>query len=171
MLFFVHLHFATYSIMACPSSVPAVSQEVHLGTAKQTIQTQDDTKKKETIQEQELANGTARKKPFKSKCPCPINLSTGKRFSLNIDGTAIDPPKAFVERTIIGKGERLWIWLWKSNVLWNVCTMQKHIIWFVGEDFFPLINVCSLWFVPRHDVHGLEFVQQICVLHVVSHYV
>ena len=56
-----------------------------------------------------LANGIARKKPFKSKRPCPINLSTGKRFGLNTDGTAFDPPKAFVERTIIGKGARLWI--------------------------------------------------------------
>ena len=100
-LFFVHLHFATYSIMACPSSVPAVSQEVHLGTAKQTIQTQDDTKKKETFQEQELANGIARKKPFKNKCPCPVHLGTGKRFGMNIDGTAIDPPKvaAYLNKT------------------------------------------------------------------------
>ena len=98
---FVHLHFATYSIMACPSSVPAVSREVHLGTAKQTIQTQDDTKKKETFQEQELANGIARKKPFKSKCPCPVHLGTGKRFGMNIDGTAIDPPKvaAYLNKT------------------------------------------------------------------------
>ena len=101
MLFFVHLHFATYSIMACPSSVPAVSQEVHLGTAKQTIQTQDDTKKKETIQEQELANGIARKKPFKSERPCPVHRDTGKRFGMNIDGTAIDPPKvaAYLNKT------------------------------------------------------------------------
>ena len=56
-----------------------------------------------------MANGIARKKPFKSKRPCAINLSTGKHFGLNTDGTAIDPPKAFVERTIIGKGARLWI--------------------------------------------------------------
>ena len=41
---FVHLHFATYSIMACPSSVPAVSQEVHLGTAKQTKKVQGEKK-------------------------------------------------------------------------------------------------------------------------------
>ena len=94
---FVHLHFATYSIMACPSSVPAVSREVHLGTAKQTIQTQDDTKKKQTIQDEELANGIPRKKPFKSKYPCQVHLGTGKRFGMNLDdGTAIDPPKVAV---------------------------------------------------------------------------
>ena len=99
-LFFVHLHFATYSIMACPSSVPAVSQEVHLTLtgifSGLNIQTQDDTKKKETIQEQELANGIERKKPFKSKCQCPVHLGTGKRFGMNTDGTAMDPPKVAV---------------------------------------------------------------------------
>ena len=112
---FVHLHFATYSIMACPSSVPAVSQEVHLTLtgifSGLNTQTQDDTKKKETIQEQELANGIARTKPFKSKCPCPVHLGTAKRFGMNADGIAIEQPKAFVERTILGKGDRPWIWL------------------------------------------------------------
>ena len=85
------------------SNICPVAKSAGTATAKLMIQT------RETVQEKELANGIARKKPFKSKCPCPINLSTGKRFGLNTDGTAIDPPKAFVERTIIGKGARLWI--------------------------------------------------------------
>ena len=85
------------------SKICPVAKSAGNATAKLIIQT------RETVQEKELANGIARKKPFKSKCQCPINLSTGERIGVNIDGTAIDPPKAFVERTSIGKGARLWI--------------------------------------------------------------
>ena len=70
------LHFAIHSIMACPSSVPAVSQQVHLSTANQIIQswnvhqqTQDDL----------LAIGIARHKPLRSKSPCPVHPGTATR--------------------------------------------------------------------------------------------
>jgi hypothetical protein len=52
---------------------------------------------KQTIQDEELANGIPRKKPFKSKYPCQVHLGTGMRFGMNLDdGTAIDPPKVAV---------------------------------------------------------------------------
>ncbi len=83
------------------SKICPVAKSAGNARAKLMIQT------RETAQEKELANGIARKKPFKSKCPCPINPSTGKRFGVNTEGTASDPPEAFVERTIIGKSARL----------------------------------------------------------------
>ena len=82
MLFFVHLHFATYSIMACPSSVPAVSQEVHLGTAKQTEKVQEEKKPRKSTQHAVGARVGACKNLGKQVSGQPWRLKWAKKDGL-----------------------------------------------------------------------------------------
>ena len=135
------------------------------------ILTRGDPKKKEAIQDQWSANGIARKKPFKNKCPCQTHLGTGKLFGMNTDGTAIYPPKAFVERTIIGKGESLWIWLWKKQCPLKLLHYEKaHYM--ISWRGFASLWLMSVPFDLFRDTMSMDLnFWNRCVLHVVSHFV
>ena len=75
MLFFVHLHFAT-------SSVPAVSQEVHLGTAKQTEKVQGEKKPRKSTQHAVGARVGACKNLGKQVSGQPWRLKWAKKDGL-----------------------------------------------------------------------------------------
>ena len=91
-----YLHFTNYSIMACPSSVPAVSQQVHM-LQMEGDQTDDS--------DAPISNFAKLLKIDESVFPVSNPTDKIKRTrarkkrAKRLDGIAIDPQKAFVDLT------------------------------------------------------------------------